>query len=159
MERGVLVVALGWMSVMAAPACGGDDSDDSADASPPLSVGEVCEVLADAYCARNEECSLGVPPPCDETFAAECCDQAGGCEQPTGATAERAEACADGMGAVSCTDLESGALPSPCAAILMSPVTVRVVTHWRSMDTWWPRALASLQSRGISADPGASDRD
>ena len=121
MARGVLVVALGWMSVMAVLACSGDDSEDSADSSPPLSVGEVCEVLADAYCARNEECSLGVPPPCDETFAAVCCDGAGGCEQPTGATAERAEACADGMGAVSCNDLESGALPPPCAGILMPP--------------------------------------
>lgn len=119
MTRGVIAVALGWMSVAAVAACGGDS--DSVDASTPLTVGEVCQVLAVAYCERNEECALGVPAPCEETFAAECCDQAGGCDQPTSATEERADSCAAGMSEVSCADLKAGALPSPCAGILMPP--------------------------------------
>jgi hypothetical protein len=104
-------------------ACGGGDGEQEdsgvgaiVDATPPLTIGEICELLAPSSCERDAECLQSLPPPCEESLIERCCGQSGTCALVNGVTHERVQECIAAIYEATCAELEEG-VPPPCTRI------------------------------------------
>lgn len=101
-------------------ACGGQNEDfdagpaEVADAAP-LTIGDICHLLAPATCERDAECFQELPPPCEESLIERCCGEASTCDQINGVTKERVDDCISAIYEETCAELEE--LPVPCREI------------------------------------------
>jgi hypothetical protein len=98
--------------------CGGGDdggNDRSGPQPQPATLGEACDVILDAICARGPECVDGFNyDACFQAAKAACCVDDGTCLVTYAQDAD-VWACAEALDDYSCENLDNGILPAVCS--------------------------------------------
>jgi hypothetical protein len=96
-------------------ACGGGSDDPTPGGGDELTLGEMCQAVAQASCDKITQCAPPAPAGCVSTFMSACCPDTAACaETIPDSSADALEACLDEFAALSCTAAGSGVSLGDC---------------------------------------------
>jgi hypothetical protein len=129
-------------------ACTGE-GEETLDAAPPdaapLTIGDICRLVAPATCERDAECFQDLPPPCEEALFQRCCGDARTCDEINGVTQERVNDCIAAIYEGTCTELEE--LPVPCREIAVPGAGVLASSESVPIRLWPDAIFATGDAR------------